>query len=195
MGAAVREVVHRRQAQRLLQLPRPARRRGQGRSRRLLLRRRARGRPRRDHLRRAARRGGAVRERLEGGRREEGDAGGDLHGHGPAPARGDARVRAAGRATHGRLRRVLGRIAVGPPQRHGVRRADHPGRGLAPRTVCVAEGERRRGARVSTRRVATSSESPRRTTTSSTSSGPRTSTGAPPTSAGSPATATSSTGR
>ena len=36
---------------------------------------------------------------------------GDLHGHGPGGADRDARVRAARRAAHGRLRRLLGRLA------------------------------------------------------------------------------------
>ena len=35
---------------------------------------------------------------------------------------------------------------VGPPERHGLRGADHPGRGPAQRQQGAAEGERRRGA-------------------------------------------------
>ena len=58
---------------------------------------------------------------------------GDLHGHGPRAADRDARVRADRGAAHGRLRRVLGRVALGADERHGVRGADHAGRGVAPR--------------------------------------------------------------
>ena len=42
----------------------------------------------------------------------KGTAGRDLHGHGPGAAGRDARLRAARRAAHGRLRRLLGRLAV-----------------------------------------------------------------------------------
>ena len=42
----------------------------------------------------------------------QGDAGRDLHGHGPGGPGGDARLRAAGCAAHGRVRRLLGRLAV-----------------------------------------------------------------------------------
>ena len=61
----------------------------------------------------------------------EGDTGRDLHGHGPGGSGRDARLRASRRAAHGRLRRLLGRLAVRPAERHGVRGADHPGRGVA----------------------------------------------------------------
>ena len=43
---------------------------------------------------------------------EEGHAGRDLHGHGPGDADRDARLRADRRAAHGRLRRLLGRLAL-----------------------------------------------------------------------------------
>ena len=58
---------------------------------------------------------------------------------------GDARVHAAGRAAHRRVRRLLGRLALGPDERHGLRGARHPGRGLAPRRPGAAEEDRRRG--------------------------------------------------
>ena len=146
VGGAVREMVRRRHAQRLLQLPRPARGGGQGREGRLLLRGRARGRPGAAHVPGAARRGRPRGERAEGGRREEGHAGRHLHGYGTWTAGGDARVRAPRRATHRRLRRLLGRLARRPDQRHEVRGRDHAGRGLAPR----ADASRSR--RTSTRR-------------------------------------------
>ena len=50
-----------------------------------------------------------------------------------------------GRAAHGRLRRVLGRLALVADARHGVRVADHPGRGVAARHDRSAQGDRRRG--------------------------------------------------
>ena len=75
----------------------------------------------------------AIGERAQGARRAQGHAGGDLHGDGPGAARGDARVHASRRAAHGRLRRLLGRLAVGPHERHGLRGARHAGRGVAPR--------------------------------------------------------------
>ena len=66
---------------------------------------------------------------------------GDLHGHGPGAAGGDARVHAARRAAHRRLRRLLGRLALGPDERHELRGAHHAGRGLAARL----DGRRSRG--------------------------------------------------
>ena len=92
-----------------------------------------------DHLRRPPARGRPLRERAEGARRREGHAGRDLHGHGPGAAGRDARVRAARRAAHGRLRRLLRRLALRPPERHGLRGADHAGRGVAARHDRAAE--------------------------------------------------------
>ncbi len=86
VGAAVRQVVRRRQAQRLLQLPRPPRRGGPRRQGRLPLGGRARRHPH-HHLRRAARRGAAVRQRAEGPGRPEGRPGRHLHADDPRAAR------------------------------------------------------------------------------------------------------------
>ena len=86
-----------------------------------------------DHLRRPAGRGRPLRERAQGARRRQGDEGRDLHGHGPGAAGRDARLHAPRRAAHGRLRRLLGRLALRPGQRHGLHGARHAGRGLAPR--------------------------------------------------------------
>ena len=69
-----------------------------------------------------------------------------LHGHGPRGADRDARLRAPRRAAHRRLRRLLGRLALRPPARHGLRGADHAGRGVAPRL------DRRRSSAPPTRR-------------------------------------------
>ena len=100
VGAAVREVVPRRHAQRLLQLRRPARRGRQRRQGRLPLGGRAGGRAARDHVRGAAARRRALRERAQEARRRQGHAGRDLHGHGSRAAGRDARVHAARRAAH-----------------------------------------------------------------------------------------------
>ena len=70
---------------------------------------------------------------LQGARRPEGDARRHLHGDGPRARGRDARVHAPRRPAHRRLRRVLGRLALGPDGRHGLRGAGHAGRGLAAR--------------------------------------------------------------
>ena len=112
VGAAVREVVPRRQAERLVQLCRPARRERARRQGRLLLGGRARRRPPRDHLRRPAARGRqSSRTRSSSSACRKGTPVGDLHGDGPRDGRRDARVRAARCAAHRRLRRLLGRLA------------------------------------------------------------------------------------
>ncbi len=146
MGAPLREVVSGREAERGLQLRRPTRRRRERRQGRLLLGGRAGGRAPNDHLRRPAGRGGSSRERAQEARREEGHAGGDLHGDGSGGARGDARLRADRGSAHRRLRRLLLGRAGRPPERHGLRASDHAGRRAAQRRQGAAEGERRRGA-------------------------------------------------
>ena len=57
----------------------------------------------------------------------------------------DARVRPDRRAAHRRLRRLLGRVALRPPAGHGLRGADHAGRGVAPRLDGRAQAHGRRG--------------------------------------------------
>ena len=105
VGAAVREVVPRRQAQRLLQLRRPPRRGGLGDRVAYLWE----GEPADERLSityAELQRGSCVRERAEGARRRQGHGRRDLHGDGArAPGR-DARVYAARCAAHGRLRRA-----------------------------------------------------------------------------------------
>ena len=86
---ALLQVVRRRQDQRLLQLPRPPRRGGPRRSRRLPLARRG-GRGARRHLRRAAGRYAALRQRVEGPRRRQGRRGRDLPADDPRGRRRDA---------------------------------------------------------------------------------------------------------
>ena len=152
MGASVREVVRRGQAQRLLQLRRPPRRGRERRQGRVLLGGRARRRAARDHLRRPPAGGRALRQRAEDARRRQRHAGRDLHGHGPRAPGGHARVHAPRCAAHGRLRWVQRRRALRPTERHGLRGADHPRRGLAQGHPRPAEGKRRRGARREPRR-------------------------------------------
>ena len=144
---AVREVVPRREDQRRLQLPRPARRGGPRRQGRVPLRGRAGRRARGDHVRAAARGGREGGERPEGARRRQGHAGRDLHGHGAGAPGGDARLRADRRAVHGRLRRLLRRVARRPPERHALRDPPDAGRELPARLDRAAQAERGRGAR------------------------------------------------
>ena len=152
VGAPLREVVSRWEAERVLQLRRQARRCGAGGQGRVLLGGRAGGRPQVRHVRGSPAGDHTARERAAGAGRPEGHAGGDLHGDGAGAADRDARVRADRGAAHGRLRRFLGRVALLADERHGVRGADHAGRGMAARHDRAAEGDRRRGSRRSTRR-------------------------------------------
>ena len=78
---------------------------------------------------------------------EKGHAGRHLHGHGPRGADRDARLRPHRRAAHRRVRRLLGRLALRPAAGHGVRGADHAGRGVAARHDRAAEEDGRRGGR------------------------------------------------
>ena len=86
VGAALRQVVRGRRAQRLLQLPRPPRRGRPGRQGGLPLGGRA-GRHPHHHLRRAARRGAALRQRPQGPRRGQGRPGQHLPADDPRAAR------------------------------------------------------------------------------------------------------------
>ena len=117
---------------------------GPRRPRRVPLGRRAGGRHAHDHLRRAPARRGADGECAEGDRRRQGHRGRDLHGDGARARRRDARLHAPRRAAHGRLRRLLGGLALGPDERHGLRGARHAGRGVAARQAGAAEARRGR---------------------------------------------------
>ena len=145
MGAAVREVVPRRHAQRRVQLRRPPRRGRARRPCRLPVGGRARGRAGDADVCRPAATRRPDGERPEGARRRQGDEGRDLHGNGDRAADRDARLHAPRGAAHGRLRRVLGRFALRPRERHGLRGADHAGRGLAPRLDRAAQAHGGRG--------------------------------------------------
>ncbi len=140
VGPAVREVVRRREAERLGQLPRPSRRRGERGAGRLLLGGRGRD-PARGHLRRAAGDDAAVRQRAQGPRHRQGRRGRDLPADAPRDGRGDARVRAHRRDPQRRLRGLLGGVgprADGVLRREGARhRRRHP----APRRADPDEGE------------------------------------------------------
>ena len=141
---SVLQVVHRRQAQRLLQLPGPPRGGRPRRAPRLPLARRGRHRAR-HHLRRAARRGQALRQRAEGPRRRQGRRRRDLPADDPRGRRRDARLRAHRRASQRRVRRLLRR---GGPRADGVLRgegADHRRRRLPQGHDGSGEGARRRG--------------------------------------------------
>ena len=146
MGPAVREVVHRRRAQRRLQLRRPARRARPRRQGRLPLDRRAGRHPDAD-LPRPPARGQQGGQRAQGARRRDGRPGRHLHADDPGAADRDARLRPDRGAAHGRLRRLLGRGAVGPDQRLRGEGPDHRRRRLPARQGGRAQGPRRRGAR------------------------------------------------
>ena len=95
-------------------------------------------------LRRSPAVGRPVRERAEGLGVRRARRSGSTWGWSPrrrsrcSPARGSG-------AAHGRVRRLLGGLARRAGCRHGVRGADHPGRGVAARRHGAAEGDRRRG--------------------------------------------------
>ena len=141
--AALREVVRRRQAQRRLQLPRPARRGRARRPGRLPLGGRA-GRHPHVHLRPAHRGGLPGRQRAHRARR----AGRRPRRHLPAddPRGGhlDAGLRPHRRRPHGGLRRVLRRRAGQPDHRRRRRPGHHRRRRLPPRRGQRAEARRRR---------------------------------------------------
>ena len=141
---ALGEVVRRRQAERLAQLPRPPRRRRARRPRRLSLGGRGR-RAAHDHLRGPARDDEAVRQRAEGTRRRARRPRRDLPADGPRGRRGDARLRADRRAPFRRLRRLLGGGGQGPHQRLRGEGAGHGRLLAASRKAAADEGVDRRG--------------------------------------------------
>ncbi len=103
---AVRQVVRRRQAQRLLQLRRSPRGSRQRRPRGVPLARRG-GRGARHHLRGPAPRRPEVRQRAQGPRDRRGRRRRDLPADDPRGRRGDARLRAHRRPAQRRVRRLL----------------------------------------------------------------------------------------
>ena len=147
MGPAVREVVRRRHAQRLLELPRPPRRRPA-----TATRSRSTGR-----ASRATRRAVTYQDLLDEtcrvanaaarARRREGRPRRDLHGHGSRDRRHDARMRTHRRAALGRVRRLHRAVAEGPHQRRASESADHGRRRVATRQRREPQGHRRRRAR------------------------------------------------
>ena len=147
VGAAVRQVVRGRTAQRLGQLPRPPRRRRQRRPRRAALGGRARGRHAGPDLPRAARarRAGVPRARVA--RRRRGRPCGDLPADDPRGRGRDARLRADRCAALGHLRWLRRRGAQRPDPRRRRPVRDHRGRRLPPRRRRPAQAPRRRGAR------------------------------------------------
>ena len=81
----------------------------------------------------------------------------DLHADDPRAADRDARLRPDRRAAHGRLRRLLGRGAGGPDQRRPGQAGHHRRRRLAARQGDAPQGRRRRRASRTARRSSTSS--------------------------------------
>ena len=166
VGAAAREVVRRRDAQRHRELPRPApddgrratRPRSSGRASRA---RRARSRTSSSTARSVAVRGGAARARRREGRPRR-----DLHGHGARGRRRDARVRAHRRDAHGRLRRLRGRGAPRSHQRLRRQGPAHAGRraGAAATSCRSRRWSTRRSSRHAERREGASSSGASATT-------------------------------
>ena len=113
-----------RQAQRVLQLPRPPRRGGQRRQGGLPLARRG-GRGARRDLRRPPTRRPAAGERAQGARHQAGRRGRDLPADDPRGGRGDARLRARRRAPQRGLRRLLAGVGQGAHGVLGGQGADH----------------------------------------------------------------------
>ena len=152
MEIPVRQVVRRRQAQRLIQLPRPPpdhRTAQQGRDH---LGGRAGRRRACSPTRCCTERGRALRQRAQESRREGGRSRRDLHADGARGGDRDARVRAHRRDPFGHLRRLLGRGAGRPDQRRrGQGRASPP-------TAAGGADSRSRSSPTSTRR---SSDAPR----------------------------------
>ncbi len=146
VGPAVRQVVHRREAQHQLQLPRPPRRERSRRQGRLPLDRRAGRHPDAD-LRRPAARGLEDGQRAQGARHRDRRPGRHLHADDPGAPHRDARLRPARGAAHGHLRRVQRRGAVRPHQRRRGEAGDHRRRRLASRQARGAQAGRGRGAR------------------------------------------------
>ena len=146
VGSPVRQVVRGRQAERLGQLPRPPRRRRQGRPRRLPMGGRER-RPPRGHLRRAARHDPALCQRAEEPRRRQGRRRRDLPADVARDAGRDARVRAHRRRAQRRLRRLLGDVGRRANGGLGREGPGHRRRDDAPRRADPDEGRARRGSR------------------------------------------------
>ena len=144
VGAAVREVVRRRHAQRLVQLPRPPRRRRSRRPGRVPLGGRARRHPH-HHLRAScSTTSPQLANALKALGVEQGRPGHHLPRHGARAADRDARVRAHRRRALRRLRRLLLRLAARPHQRRRGEGAHHRRRRVAARQRRPAQGDRRR---------------------------------------------------
>ena len=144
MEPPLREVVRRRPAERLVQLPGPPRRGRAWREGRLSLRGRE-GRHPRDHLCGVALECLPAGQRAQEARHPARRPGRDLHAHDPGAADGDAGVRANRGGPLGGLRRVQRRGGARSYERCRRRRDHHRRRGLAPRRPGTAQAQRRRG--------------------------------------------------
>ncbi len=143
VGSALREVVRRRPAQRLVQLPRPPRGGGQGRQGRLPLGRRA-GRHPHAHLRRPPRRGAEAGQRPEVAGGRAGRPGERLPPDDPRAAGGAPGLRPHRGGPLRGVRRLLARLALRPDQRRRGQGPDHRRRRLASGCGRAAQGQQRR---------------------------------------------------
>ncbi len=144
--AATRQMVPGRQTQRVGELPRPACARRQERPRGADLGGRTSGPGPAHHLWRAARRCKQIRECAEEPGRRARRPRRDLSPDGTRSGGRHARVRPNRGGPHGRIRRLLRRVAAGPDQRRGREGARHRGWRLSARLDRAAEAECRRRA-------------------------------------------------
>ena len=142
---AVLQVVRRRHAERLLQLPGPQRRAWPGRQDRHHLRGRRRQRQQ-GQLQRAAGHGGPLCQRAEGAWREEGRRRRHLHADERGGRGRDAGLRAHRRHALGGVRRFQRAKPARPHRRRRRGDGDHRRRAGARRQTPAAEGHRRRSA-------------------------------------------------
>ena len=144
---AVLQVVRRRRAQRLVQLPRPQSRERQRRQGRDHLRGRRRRPSPRSRISDLYHRVCRLANGLQVARHPEGRSRHHLHADVDRRRGRDAGVRAHRRDAFGGLRRLLREVAAGADRRRRRGRGDHRRRAGARRQAPAAEGDRRRGAR------------------------------------------------
>ena len=159
VGPALRQVVRRGHAERVLQLPRPPRGRRPRRPGRLSTGKASPATPGPSPTPSCWPTCERFSNVLEGSRRAAGRPGGHLHAHDPRAARGHAGLRAHRGAALGRVRRVLRRRPARPDRRRRGQGADHRRRRLAAGRRRGAQGERRRGPGRARPRSSTSSSS------------------------------------
>ena len=143
VDAAACQVVHRRFAQCVGELRRPAHSRPAPKQGRAHLGRRT-GRPSHLDLLGPVPRSESRGQHAQEARRHQGRSCGDLHAHDCRGGRGHARVRTHRRHSHRGVRRLLSRVAARSHQRLRLQGAHHRRWWLSPRTDGAAQAQRRR---------------------------------------------------